>query len=506
MIMPSTPRGWPMWWRCLVLFNISFYNLLGNAFAAGVPPLFGLIIPEFRVTQDTASQLSTLALLTLGLSNIFALPVASLIGKRWTILISLAIFSVANVWSAVAPSFESLLGSRLLAGLSGGLAEAIGPIIVAETFPEEQLARAMVVYVGALAAGSSLGPIVSGAVATGLNSWRAYQWIISGAAFLNLVGCILMMPETTHIGTSISGPDSPGEDGGAEPIKPREVRSETVDPEKSARGKSPTTETESMTLSQEWKSRSFSGRFFGLASYHYALAQLLEPMQLLAMPQVLATTLVFGITIGWTVLTSIVMAAIYAQPPLLWSSRSIGLLNVAPLIGLTIGLPLGGALADMLHSWVSRKDGNRAHDPSSRLPAVLVGGLVSPAGCLVMGFALQRPDAWINVCVGWAMLSFGLTASANVLLTYSVHCMPNRAGHIGVVVNVVKNCVGFGVSYASLKWLQTAGPVRQFGTMAGVLLGAYLLVIPLWVWKGGLFRLSAMLERKLVFATPPRIE
>lgn len=521
-----------MWWRCLVLVNISFYNLLGNAFAAGVPPLFGLIISEFKVTQDTATQLSTFALLTLGLSvswwtkrdgphalrqpeliimamqNIFALPVASLIGKRWTILISLATFLVANVWSAVATSFESLLGSRLLAGLSAGLAEAIGPIVVAETFPERQLARAMVVYVGSLAAGSSIGPIVSGAVATGLNSWRWYTWILCGAAFLNLVGCLLMMPETTHTGMSISGPDmSGGEDGGAEPIKARKVRPETIDPEdKSTRGDESPTETEPpMTLSQEWKSRSFSGRFFGLANYRYALAQLLEPMQLLVVPQVFATTVVFGITIGWNVLTSIVVASVYAQPPLLWNSRSIGLINVGPLIGLAIGLPLGGALADMLHSRPSRKN-NGAHDPSSRLPAVLVGGLVSPAGCVVLGSAFQRPDAWINTCVGWAMLAFGLTASANVLLTYSVDCMPNRAGHIGVVVNVIKNCVGFGVSYASLSWLEMAGSVRQFGTMAGLLLGAYLLVIPLWVWKGGLFRLSARLERKLLFATPPQFE
>ncbi|KAL8375619.1 hypothetical protein RB595_006949 [Gaeumannomyces hyphopodioides] len=501
--MSSTPRDWPLWWRCLVLFNISFYNLLGNAFAAGIPPLFSLIIPEFRVTQDTASQLSTFALLTLGLSNIFALPVASLIGKRWTVIISLAVFLVANIWSAVAPSFGSLLGSRLLGGLSGGLAEAIGPIIVAETFPEHQLARAMVVYVGALAAGSSLGPIVSGAVASGLNSWRAYLWILSGAAFFNLVGCVLMLPETTHTGMSISGPAMSGEDGG-EVITAREVRSETIDPEKSTRDKSPAG-TEQMSPSQEWVSRSFSGRFFALSNYRYALTQLFEPMQLLAMPQVLATTLVFGVTIGWTVLSSIVVAALYAQPPLLWSPRSIGLINVAPLIGLAIGLPLGGALADMLNNRSARK-ANGAHDPSARLPAVLVGGLVSPAGCVVMGFALQRPDEWINVCVGWAMLSFGLTASANILLTFSVHCMPNRAGHIGVVVNVAKNCVGFGVSYASLKWLAMAGPVSQFGTMAGILFAVYLLVIPLWALKGPIFRLSDVLEKKLFFATPPRVD
>ncbi|KAL8405194.1 hypothetical protein RB594_009918 [Gaeumannomyces avenae] len=501
--MPSTPWDWPLWWRCLVLFNISFYNLLGSAFAAGIPPLFGLIIPEFRVTQDTVSQLSTFALLTLGLSNIFALPVASLIGKRWTVIVSLAIFFVANIWSAVASSFESLLGSRVLGGLAGGLAEAIGPIIVAETFPEHQLARAMVVYVGALAAGSSLGPIISGAVAVGLDSWRAYLWILSGASFFNLVGCVLMLPETTHTGMSISGPTML-EEVSTEVMAAIEVRSETIDPVKSTRDKSPTG-TEAMSPWQEWVSRSFSRRFFAPFNYRYALTQLFEPMQLLAMPQVLTTTLVFGVTVGWTVVSSIVVAVLYAEPPRLWSPLSIGLINVAPLIGLAVSLPLGGALADMLNNRSTRK-ANGAHDPSARLPAVLIGGLVSPAGCVVMGFALQQPNEWIKVCVGWAMLSSGLTASANVLLTYSVHCMPNRAGHIGVVVNVAKNCVGFGVSFASLKWLDMAGPVRQYGAMAGILFAVYLLVIPLWAFKGRVSRLSDALEKKLFFATPPRFD
>jgi hypothetical protein len=58
----------PMWWRVMILLNVSFYNLLGNAYAAGVPPLFMLIMQEFGVSQVQASELSTYVLLTLGIS------------------------------------------------------------------------------------------------------------------------------------------------------------------------------------------------------------------------------------------------------------------------------------------------------------------------------------------------------------------------------------------------------------------------------------------------------
>lgn len=57
-----------MWWRVLILLNVSFYNMMGNVFAAGISPLFGLIIEEFHCSTDEASRLASYALLMLGLS------------------------------------------------------------------------------------------------------------------------------------------------------------------------------------------------------------------------------------------------------------------------------------------------------------------------------------------------------------------------------------------------------------------------------------------------------
>lgn len=57
-----------MWWRILILLNVSFYNMMGNFFAAGISPLFGLLIMEFDCSVDQASRLASYALLMLGLS------------------------------------------------------------------------------------------------------------------------------------------------------------------------------------------------------------------------------------------------------------------------------------------------------------------------------------------------------------------------------------------------------------------------------------------------------
>lgn len=51
-----------------MLLNVGAYTMLGNMFAAGVTPLFGLIIEDFHVSANEVSTLSSYALLALGLS------------------------------------------------------------------------------------------------------------------------------------------------------------------------------------------------------------------------------------------------------------------------------------------------------------------------------------------------------------------------------------------------------------------------------------------------------
>lgn len=388
----------------------------------------------------------------------------------------MTIFLGANIWAAKATSYNSLLGTRFLGGLAGGCIEALGPFIVSECFHEHQLARAMVVYVGFLAAGSAIGPIVAGGIASGLNNWRWFFWISSIAIGVNLLTCILMLPETTHIEENYALNDDPSN----EAIKDKETFVEEAPPQ------SPN----QISLKQIWLERSF----FYTALIHgkkreNPIKLFIEPFTLLIAPPVLLTTLVFGLTIGWTALISIVISNVFSAPPKLWQAWQVGLMNFGSLVGLLIGLPLGGMIADMLSkAALKRSDGE--HDSRSRLPAVILGGLISPAGCLVIGFALKNNYHWIAVAIGWGMLAFGLTASANVLLTYSVDNFRMQAGQVGVLVNVVKNSIAFGVSFGSMNWYYGSGPAQQFGTMAGLLWFFYLLIVPLYVYSKQLVRLS----------------
>ncbi|KAM0205012.1 hypothetical protein ACHAQI_009560 [Fusarium lateritium] len=415
-----------------------------------------------------------------------------LIGKRFTVLGSLVVFIACNIWSGEATDYYSLRDSRIVGGLAGGLVEALGPTIVAETFPSHQLGRAMVVYVGFLAAGSSVGPLVAGAVGVGLGSWRWYLRILSVATGLNLFGSILMLPETTHdlneIDLAESGPPTSAD------TEAKPTTSSIEDIRVSSAAETTTTTAFSHRFGKEWFSRSFSREYIPMKWKMMGIS-LVRPLQLLSAPQVLVTVYIFGLTIGWNVILSIIIALTYGSPPLLWNSYSIGLLNVSSILGILVGLPVGGYFADLLFIR-STRGRTREPDPRSRLPMVLIGALVSPSGCLVLGYGLQHPDHWIVVCVGWSLLSFGLTGSANILMTYSVNSMPLRAGDIGVLVNVMKNCLAFGVSYSSITWMRDIGPLKQFAIMASLLWIGYAFVIPIWLWSKSIIQRSARYEMR----------
>lgn len=200
-----------------MLINIGVYNMMGNVFASGVTALFELIIPDLRCTIVEASSLATYALLALGLSvsdnklSIFILLLANLqtlqnlwsvatyqyIGKRYTVLISLAAFMASNIWAANASSYNSLFTTRIVGGLFGGVVEAVGPAMVVELFPEEELATAMVVYVGFLASGSATGPFFAGLIGTATGDWKWFFRFIAIVSGANFVSCFVMLPEST---------------------------------------------------------------------------------------------------------------------------------------------------------------------------------------------------------------------------------------------------------------------------------------------------------------------
>jgi EmrB/QacA subfamily drug resistance transporter len=95
-----------------------------------------------------------------------------LLGRRRLMFIALAVFMVASVLCAIAPSIEFLTAARILQGLGGGGLMTLSQALIGEAVPPRERAR----YQGYLAANavaaSTFGPVVGG-VLTEHFGWTA---------------------------------------------------------------------------------------------------------------------------------------------------------------------------------------------------------------------------------------------------------------------------------------------------------------------------------------------
>ena len=388
----------------------------------------------------------------------------------------MVLFLVANIWSAVATSYSSLIGSRIVAGLGGGIIESLGPPMVEELFDIHELGRAMVVYTSFLAAGSMLGPLFAGFIASGTGNWRWYIWFVVIATACNLVTSVILLPETTYP-VELRHDNLIESTTGIEQDNTRNSGAEDKAEYITKYGDSTTTEP---TWTEVWRQNSFFLRHPYVKHPHSWLKLIFDPFVLLAVPGVLVLVIVFGLSIALSVVQAVTVSAHFGSPPLLWKASSIGLLNVAPLISLCIGTLFGGVGADYLTNRARRLRGEP--NPEARLPIIIVAGIISPVGFIIIGVGLQNNLHWISVAIGIAMSAFGITAGANVLLTYCVDVYAKYAAQISVTVNVFKNVLGFGLSYSTVVWYESSGPLRMNATMAGLVWFAYLLIVPLYFY------------------------
>ncbi|KAK1993926.1 major facilitator superfamily transporter [Colletotrichum falcatum] len=468
-----------------MLASLSWFVMMGQVMSASVPPMLGLIIQDLHVSAAEASRLASWAVLALGLGNVWAVPMVSHIGGRYTMLCGLAVFTACFFWQAGARTYGSLLAARVVGGLGGGVAESMGPMVVVALFPRDRVGRAMSAYTWALGAGTVFGPLLAGYVIEGTGSWRYPQCLFGAMSALNVAGCLVMFPEPVANIRVIGEPPL------AAGARPRDNELELVGSKDGATSRERERERElarNIVPAEEypptswkiiWSRRSFFLRFV----YHRPPggwpAALAAPYRLLAAPAVLVTVLMFGVSISATMAVSVLVSLTFSLPPLMWPTGLVGLFNVSVLAGLCAGVPVGGAMADGLVARSAGRDGRRR--PEASLPLLLPLAVSTPLSTALVGYGLANQWHWAAVGVLWALVNVNLTGGCTVLLSYAAAAYPERAIDIGVVVNVLKNAIAAGISLGLVDWWLRAG-WRLFLALAMAQVAVFLSAAPLWFY------------------------
>lgn len=158
-------------------------------------PSMPAIGAEFGVGPVAVQQTLSVFLFTFAFMMLFYGTLSDSFGRRPVILAALAVYTLASVGAALAPSFGWLLVFRALQGLSAGAGSVIGQAIVQDRFSGPQAQRMMSHIMMVFGLAPAIAPILGGWLHVTFG-WRSSFVFLAvfGAAMILLV--MKMLPES----------------------------------------------------------------------------------------------------------------------------------------------------------------------------------------------------------------------------------------------------------------------------------------------------------------------
>ncbi|KAF3058535.1 hypothetical protein GL218_05253 [Daldinia childiae] len=455
---PNDPLNWPTWRKDVVLVIVGL--------SAGVVGAYGPMISPAWVV------------LTIGLSLFVFNPLAKKVGRRPVYVISSIIMLSGSIWGALAKDYSSFLGSRVWSGLGMAPYEILVQCTIADIYYVHQRATRIAVWNMFLLCGISGGALIAGYIIED----QGWQWTLIWCAIIFgmlLPFVILFVPETAYRRQSfeqqlaVKGANSQD----AKPEIP-EKKDASSGPEDSA--KVETIETGVVTERKDSYLRSlklWSGTIYTTTPLWKIF---LRPVVVFFYPAVLWAFLLYGVTLTWIVVFSVVNAVIFTAPPYNFSVSETGLISLSPFILTFVGEVLSGPLTDWVCMYLAKK--NRGiYEPEFRLPPIIISFFVGIVGFFGFGATVHYQTHWSGpvLCFGLANMSLALSNSS--VFGYVIDAHKELSEEAFVAINA-RNILTFGLTYFVNDWLAKNGVLAVFNVLGAVFVGVNVLTIPLWIF------------------------
>lgn len=178
--------------RNVLLLTIGMFALGFDAYVvAGLIPDMGA---TFQLSDSKMGQAVSVFTLCYALAApVFATLLA---GKpvRRILVFALAVFSIANAATALAPSFSWLLLARAVAGIGAGLYSPLSAAASAALVSDQNRGRALGMTLGGMSMGTVLGVPLGLMIAEHLG-WRWTLWVVTILGLIALAGIVSLFPK-----------------------------------------------------------------------------------------------------------------------------------------------------------------------------------------------------------------------------------------------------------------------------------------------------------------------
>lgn len=127
-----------------------------------------------------------------------------------------------------------------------------------------------------------------------------------------------------------------------------------------------------------------------------------------------------------------------------FTTKAIGFMYFAPLIGIAFGELFGHFFNDILAKFYEKRH-KGFYAPEARLPATMVAAVAMIPGLILLGFTLQRHLHWIGIAFGWGIYCWGACVASVAIYAYLADNFPNATGECSAVLNLARCLGGFCV-------------------------------------------------------------
>ncbi len=146
--------------------------------------------------SPAAVQMSlTVFFMIIGVCQLFYGPISDVFGRKPPIYAGLAIFAVASVGCALAPTIEVLIGFRALQAFGACAGMVIPRAIVRDLYTGHEAAKLMALLMLVMSVSPILAPL-AGSLVISLWSWREVFAALAAVAVACLVMTVVQLPET----------------------------------------------------------------------------------------------------------------------------------------------------------------------------------------------------------------------------------------------------------------------------------------------------------------------
>ncbi|KAK3321778.1 major facilitator superfamily domain-containing protein [Apodospora peruviana] len=485
---PNDPLNWAQWRKELILLIVGLSAAVVGAYGPMLSPGFVEIAANLNITVEVLSQSTAWLIFTLAITLFLTNPLAKLIGRRPVYILAIVMMFITSVWGAAVKEYDSFLASRIVSALGMAPYEVLVQCTIGDLYFVHERATRIAVWNLFLLTGISGGALIAGYII----ERDGYQWTFGVCAIMFgilMFAVIFLVPETAYRRDSVvlvpSSSDKEEGDGGSVHMKLAHEHDAQHLSEKEMHTSYPATSTQVEEGGQRvvekkhtyWQSlRVFTGRY----TYAPIWKLFVRPVILLFYPAVMWGFLIYGTTLTWIVVFSVVNAVIFTAPPYNFSISETGLISLSPFIMTAIGEIISGPLNDWICIYLTKKN-KGIYEPEFRLPLMVVAVVLGVVGFYGFGASVEAQTHWSGpvLCFGFANMS--LVFASTCVFGYVVDSYRKLNEEAFVAINA-RNLLTFGLTYFVNDWLAAQGPLKVFAILGSLFLAVCLLTIPLWIY------------------------